>query len=153
FHYGPGPCSLQYHPQIYDYPSTPGDHLYGDEGCSDTFGMGLPQTHLDSFVGSTPQLPETPLKGSLDRVVPGGAQANPGLPKVNHGSFIGTPGDNLYTYNPTRAVEVRPATHQPPGLLHGYYQCEPIAQQPVTPSQNNLEHDMGTIFGSRTNFK
>lgn len=32
-----------------------------------------------------------------------GAQANPNLPKVNAGGFIGTPGDNLYGNNPIRS--------------------------------------------------
>jgi len=29
-----------------------------------------------------------------------GAQVNPGLPRVNHGAYIGTPGDNLYGAHP-----------------------------------------------------
>lgn len=36
-----------------------------------------------------------------------GAQANPGLPKVNHGGFVGTPGDNQYGNNPIHSVEPR----------------------------------------------
>jgi hypothetical protein len=32
-----------------------------------------------------------------------GPQANPGLPRVNHGAYIGTPGDNMYGAHPINA--------------------------------------------------
>jgi hypothetical protein len=105
----------------------PGNLIYGDEGCDGPPPFELPRTKLDSFVGS---ISDTPLKHDQSD-----AEANPGLPKVNFGSFIGTPGDNQYD--------------SPPSL--GKH--EAIAQQPVTPPKSNLDHDMGTVFGSRTSFK
>ncbi len=42
--------------------------------------------------------------GTLSKTAQQGAgynpQNNPGLPKVNHGGYFGTPGDNLYSGNP-----------------------------------------------------
>lgn len=40
------------------------------------------------------------LSQSARGVINTGAQVNPGLPKVNRGGYLGTPGDNLYGANP-----------------------------------------------------
>ena len=73
----------------------------------------------------------------------GGKQANPGLPVVNHGSFIGTPGDNLYSDNPIRSVEQKKAAPGQP--MRVIYVQAPRQQQQVrerpgynyVPGQNN----------------
>jgi hypothetical protein len=62
-----------------------------------------------------------------------GAQANPGLPKVNHGGFIGTPGDNLYGDNPIRSVEAaKRVAGQRPVII---YVQPPQQQQPPRPRE------------------
>jgi len=40
------------------------------------------------------------LSKSAQGVLQTGAQVNPGLPRVNSGSFVGTPGDNMYGAHP-----------------------------------------------------
>jgi len=67
-----------------------------------------------------------------------GAQVNPGLPKVNHGGFIGTPGDNMYGNNPIRAVEPkRMAAKRPVQIIYVRPQ-QPTApkEYAYTPGQN-----------------
>jgi len=61
-----------------------------------------------------------------------GAQANPGLPKVNAGGFIGTPGDNLYGDNPIRAVQPKRMVRQPVRII---YVQPPQQQQPRQPKE------------------
>ncbi|PWT96633.1 MAG: hypothetical protein C5B53_09240 [Candidatus Melainabacteria bacterium] len=69
-----------------------------------------------------------------------GPQANPGLPKVNAGGFIGTPGDNLYGNNPIRAVEAKKMVRQPVRVIY-VQPPQPQVRQPreyaYTPGQNS----------------
>jgi hypothetical protein len=60
-----------------------------------------------------------------------GSQANPGLPKVNAGGFIGTPGDNLYGDNPIRSVEAQKMARQPVRVIY----IRPQQQQPRQPKE------------------
>jgi hypothetical protein len=57
----------------------------------DQTGLNRPS---DTYIGS----------GTLSKSAQGaqqvGPQVNPGLPRVNHGAYIGTPGDNLYGAHP-----------------------------------------------------
>jgi hypothetical protein len=77
---------------------------------------------------------------SAQGIPEGGARANSGLPVVNHGGFIGTPGDNLYGDNPIRSVEpAKKAARQPVQVIY----VQPRQQQPrgpreyaYTPGQN-----------------
>jgi hypothetical protein len=66
-------------------------------------GRSLPSS---SYIG-----PGTMSK-SAQGVIQYGAQVNPGLPKVNRGAYIGTPGDNLYTMTPILAQEQKRTTIQ-----------------------------------------
>lgn len=70
---------------------------------------------------------------SAQGIAESGPQANPGLPKVNAGGFIGTPGDNLYGDNPIRAVQpVKRAAGQRPVII---YVQPPQQQQPPRPRE------------------
>jgi len=52
---------------------------------------------------------------SAQGIIQYGAQVNPGLPKVNRGAYIGTPGDNLYTMTPILSQEPKRPTVQRAG--------------------------------------
>ncbi len=70
--------------------------------------------------------------GTLSKTAQEGAgyvpQANPGLPKVNRGAYIGTPGDNLYSGNPDLS--------QPPQPTYSRQPIKAIYRQPVQTAPN-----------------
>jgi hypothetical protein len=57
----------------------------------DQTGLSRPS---DTYIGTGT------LSKSAQGAVLQGPQVNPGLPRVNHGAYIGTPGDNLYGAHP-----------------------------------------------------
>jgi hypothetical protein len=59
--------------------------------------------------------------GTLSKTAQQGAgyapQNNPGLPKVNHGGYFGTPGDNLYSGNPDLSQHPQSVRIQQPNRI------------------------------------
>jgi hypothetical protein len=109
------------------------NYRYGDSRIIIQSETGL--THPSStYIG-----PGT-ISKSAQGLPEAGAQANPGLPKVNAGGFIGTPGDNLYGNNPIRAVEPQKMVRQPVRIIYVQPQQQQQPRQPreyaYTPGQN-----------------
>jgi hypothetical protein len=107
------------------------NYRYGDSRIIMQSETGL--THPSStYIG-----PGT-ISKSAQGVPEMGAQANPGLPKVNSGGFIGTPGDNLYGNNPIRAVEARRVQmRRQPQVIYVQQQQPPKPKEyTYTPGQN-----------------
>ena len=101
------------------------NYRYGDSRIVIQSETGL--SHPSStYIGSGT------LSKSAQGLPEGGAKANPGLPVVNHGSFIGTPGDNLYGDNPIRSIEPKKEAHQPVRVI---YIQSPQQQQPRQPRE------------------
>jgi hypothetical protein len=72
---------------------------------------------------------------SAQGIIQYGAQVNPGLPKVNRGNYIGTPGDNLYTMNPLLTQQEKRSAVQPARRII-YRQQPKKTQQTYTPDPN-----------------
>ncbi len=97
--------------------------------------IGLPQPS-SSYIGSGT------LSKSAQGAVETGAQANPALPKVNSGGFIGTPGDNMYSSKPIRAQElkrIRPAQPQT-RIIYVREPAKPVGQTYVPDKNVPLEY-------------
>jgi hypothetical protein len=76
------------------------NYRYGGSRVINQSQIGLPNPS-STYIGSGT------LSKSAQGAIETGAQANPNLPKVNVGGFIGTPGDNLYGNNPIRSQEAK----------------------------------------------
>jgi hypothetical protein len=72
---------------------------------------------------------------SAQGVIQYGAQVNPGLPKVNRGAYIGTPGDNLYTMTPILAQDKKQIKTQHAGKFT-YKQPPPKILDTYIPDPN-----------------
>ena len=80
---------------------------------------------------------------SAQGAVETGAQANPNLPKVNSGGFIGTPGDNLYGSNPIRSQEakrVRALPQQQTRIIYIREPAKPVGEVYVPDKNVALEY-------------
>jgi len=73
---------------------------------------------------------------SAQGIIKYGAQVNPGLPKVNRGNYIGTPGDNLYTTTPilSHQDENKTVARQPNKII--YKQQPQKTQDTYVPDPN-----------------
>jgi len=68
-------------------------YRYGDTRVVQQSSIGLPNPS-STYIGTGT------LSKSAQGAMTGGPLANPGLPRVNHGSYVGTPGDNQYGNDP-----------------------------------------------------
>ncbi|PWT96561.1 MAG: hypothetical protein C5B53_09495 [Candidatus Melainabacteria bacterium] len=125
-HYWYSPVRRFYHePPYFRFAPQIFDDRYapGDLEYGDEGSSDLPPTKLDSFVNPAPS-------GLIY-----GNEGSNHLPPIQSGSFMKHSIGNLTT------------GHSESSLPSAWGYCEPTTQQ------SNLDHDMGTIFGSRTSFK
>jgi hypothetical protein len=107
------------------------NYRYGGNRVINQGQIGLPNPS-SSYIGSGT------LSKSAQGAVETGAQANPNLPKVNAGGFIGTPGDNMYGNNPIRSQEARrarAAQRQQTRIIYVRQPVKPVGE-PYVPDKN-----------------
>jgi hypothetical protein len=112
------------------------NYRYGGSRVINQSQLGLPNPS-SSYIGSGT------LSKSAQGTVETGAQANPNLPKVNAGGFIGTPGDNMYGSNPIRSQEIkraRAAQHQQTRIIYIQQPAKPIGETYVPDKNVALEY-------------
>ncbi len=115
------------------------NYRYGGLRVINQSQIGLPNPS-SSYIGSGT------LSKSAQGAIETGAQANPNLPKVNVGGFIGTPGDNLYGNNPIRSREakrVRAAQQQQTRIIYIRQPAKPVAATYVPDKNVALEYTSG----------
>lgn len=108
------------------------NYRYGDSRIINQSETGLSHPS-GTYIGSGT------LSKSAQGIAETGAQANPGLPKVNSGGFIGTPGDNMYGNNPIRSVEAKKMVRAPVRVIYVQAPQQPRGprEYAYTPGQNS----------------
>lgn len=87
---------------------------YGNNSCrviyQSSIGLANPSP---TYIGSGT------LSKSAQGIIQSGAQVNRELPKVNRGSYFGTPGDNMYSNAPIHSQDPQPIfIHSPAKIIY-----------------------------------
>ncbi len=115
-------------------------YSWGNSRVVDQTQIGLPNPS-STYIGSGT------LSKSAQGATTSGPLVNPGLPRVNHGAYVGTPGDNLYGANPITTNSLTPEQAQARQFeLQKAYILRQYQQQLQRQQQQQQAQPQGNVY-------